>query len=147
MGADRDGYEPPEDCDDSDPEIHPDAWDVPYNGIDEDCDGLDTVDVDGDGWEAVEVGGEDCRDGNAEIHPEAEEQCSGADEDCDEVVDEGCVIVDDPGDPGGLSWSCGTGFSPGGVLILLSLLAAMRRTGRPARRGPRPGDRPRAPLE
>ena len=43
--ADGDVFEGPlgdgQDCDDTDPAINPDAFDVPFNGIDEDCSGTD----------------------------------------------------------------------------------------------------------
>lgn len=40
---DGDGYGIDEDCDDSNIEIHPDATDIPDNGIDENCDGIDEM--------------------------------------------------------------------------------------------------------
>jgi hypothetical protein len=139
MGADRDGYEPPEDCDDGDASVHPDAFEVPYDGVDQDCDGADLTDVDGDGYEAAEVGGPDCRDGNAEVHPDATEQCGGADEDCDDRVDEGCPGERDPNDPGGLSWTCSSVSAPGLWLGLLALFTARSRRWRPSGGGRPPG--------
>jgi hypothetical protein len=73
-----------------------------------DCDtpAIYFVDADGDGYGdyaatieaceapsgASETGG-DCDDGDAEIHPGAEERCDAADQDCDDQIDE------DPTDP------------------------------------------------
>jgi hypothetical protein len=39
--ADRDGYNSPQDCDDGNAAIHPGAFDVPEDGLDQDCDGVD----------------------------------------------------------------------------------------------------------
>lgn len=39
--SDGDGYDETVDCDDTDALVHPGAQDVPGDGIDQDCDGLD----------------------------------------------------------------------------------------------------------
>ena len=86
------------DCDDEDDAVHPDADEV-CDGVDDDCDGdlvgdfddLDgdalpdcaDPDADGDGHDAESVGGADCDDLDATIHPDADELCDGRDTDCD----------------------------------------------------------------
>ena len=86
------------DCDDSDPDVYPGAPEVPYDGIDQDCDGYDLTDVDGDGHDSWVVGGDDCNDDDPDIHPGATELPDGIDQDCDDTVDETTVNYDDDGD-------------------------------------------------
>ncbi len=97
------------DCDDSDPAVHPEAPER-CNGVDDDCDGdIDEAlqeiwyaDADGDGHGDAENSLEscdpgpgwveehgDCDDGDAGIHPGAEERCNDRDDDCDGSADEG----------------------------------------------------------
>jgi hypothetical protein len=53
---------------------------VPYDGIDQDCNGSDLDDVDEDGWSEAQ----DCDDQDPARHPEAEEiPYDGVDQDCD----------------------------------------------------------------
>ena len=70
LDADGDGFTQALDCDDSDPAVHPLADDVPYDGQDQDCDGVDRDDLDQDGYDLAE----DCDDQDAEVHPEAWEE-------------------------------------------------------------------------
>ncbi len=82
---------------------------VADDGLDQDCNGTDTVtchvDADGDGHGGLETSladdgscdaeqherdlGDDCDDADATIHPGAVETCNRNDDDCDVVVDEG----------------------------------------------------------
>ncbi len=129
VDGDGDGWEPPEDCDDDDRDVHPDATEVPYNGVDEDCQDGDLVDVDGDGYSAVEAGGDDCADANASIHPDAEETCGDSrDNNCSGQADEGCNTKDVT-NPGGLSWTCAQAPVQlgSGLMLVLGILVALRR--------------------
>jgi hypothetical protein len=75
------------DCDDTDPTINTGAAEIPYDGIDQDCDGSDLIDIDGDGDPAEIAGGGDCDDNNASIsstaydipYNEIDEDCTGLD--------------------------------------------------------------------
>jgi hypothetical protein len=80
--ADRDGYASPADCNDANAAVHPGAYDLPDNRIDEDCSGGDAQnpDRDGDGYSRPA----DCNDANAAINPSAiDRPGNGIDENCD----------------------------------------------------------------
>jgi len=61
------------DCDDNDRNINPNATEVAYDNIDQNCDGKDLTDVDNDGFSGVIVGGLDCDDNDRNINPNATE--------------------------------------------------------------------------
>ncbi len=85
---DGDGAYADVDCDEADRDRFPGAPEVPYDAIDQDCDGVDWTDVDGDGWDAELVGGLDCNDATALISPSAQEVWyDGLDQDCDGAND------------------------------------------------------------
>lgn len=79
------------DCDDGNAAVYPGAQEIPENGFDEDCDGVDAticVDQDADGYFAKIDGCTkdvyDCDDAKADVYPGAAETCgNGIDENCD----------------------------------------------------------------
>ncbi len=106
---------PSTDCNDQDPNVNPASVDIPDNGVDEDCDGMDAsdfVDADGDGF----TNETDCNDNDPSIYPGAIEVCDQLDNNCDGQVDEGLALniyfedADDDGFGNGSSFmeSCQT---------------------------------------
>lgn len=86
---DRDGVHQPLDCNDQEASIRPGAAEVAGDGIDQDCDGVDTpattpppaiaTDIDRDG----SIAPQDCNDSDAAIHPGATDTPGdGIDQDC-----------------------------------------------------------------
>jgi len=56
------------DCDDADASVGPGFPEIPYDGLDQDCDGVDLDDLDGDGFPGG-PGGPDCGDLNPAVYP------------------------------------------------------------------------------
>jgi formylglycine-generating enzyme required for sulfatase activity len=96
---DGDGFEAPEDCNDTNARILPGADETCGDGVDQDCDGADlscdAVDQDGDGF-SKEMG--DCDESRPFVAPGALETCGdGVDQDCN-GTDLSCDAVDMDGD-------------------------------------------------
>jgi hypothetical protein len=135
VDADGDGHLATADCDDADPRVNP-AMPELCDGLDNDCnalvddspvDGLWVFeDLDGDGFGAGPIRAAcglpedaalkdgDCDDGDAGRAPGLEERCDGADNDCNDVVDDDAIdaapyAADLDGDgwgDGGVAWLC-----------------------------------------
>jgi hypothetical protein len=89
MDQDQDGFSSPEDCNDDDSSVYPNAPDTWYDGIDSDCEENDDFDQDGDGYilefygllSSLPIG--DCDDENGTIYPNAPDiWYDGIDSDC-----------------------------------------------------------------
>jgi MYXO-CTERM domain-containing protein len=93
-----DGYDelytgalPAGDCDDRDPTVYPGSNDVPYDGVDNNCDDAAEWDLDGDGYVPTELAADytgslplgDCNDDSATTYPGATDTAyDGVDADC-----------------------------------------------------------------
>ena len=72
-----------QDCNDDDPAVHPQAWEIWYDGVDQNCDDHSDFDRDFDGFDIPE----DCNDFNPLINPAANDVPGNlVDENCDEVI-------------------------------------------------------------
>jgi uncharacterized protein (TIGR03382 family) len=83
--------EPAGDCNDTVRTVYPGATEVPYDDVDQDCNGEDLCDVDGDGFDADAgfCGGTDCADEDELVNPMAAEVWyDGIDGDCDGAADD-----------------------------------------------------------
>jgi len=77
-----------DDCDDNEASIYTGAPEISCDTIDQDCDGLDTTDLDGDLQDGLGCGGDDCDDSDPNNFLGNTEVCDGQDNDCDTAIDE-----------------------------------------------------------
>jgi MYXO-CTERM domain-containing protein len=116
------------DCNDDADSAYPGGTEIPYDGIDNDCDGSDLTDVDGDGYESDVIGGEDCDDDDDVINPEGDDIAGdGVDQDCDgsDTPLDGSETDDDKGS---CSYVGGGDAGLWGLLAVAGLLRRRRRT-------------------
>ncbi|MDD5178153.1 MAG: MopE-related protein [Candidatus Nanoarchaeia archaeon] len=78
-----------DDCDDNDNTIYLGATEIPYDTVDQDCDGVDLTDVDNDGYDSTAAGGDDCDDTNVDINPGEFDVCNNVDDDCNIATADG----------------------------------------------------------
>ena len=126
--APTDGEPASQDCDDEDPAVHPGA-EEPCDGLDNDCDGVTDQDhplagapCDGNDEDVCKAGKWVCAPGGEFVVCEeapgstSEEVCDGADNDCDDAVDEGVdggLLVQDC--YSGLTGTAGEGLCQAGL--------------------------------
>jgi hypothetical protein len=89
-----------DDCDDDDGYSFPGAVEIWYDSIAQDCDDREDPDwsdndQDGDGFDADFMGGDDCVDTSATIHPYVfDADANGQDDNCNGVVDDFTITLD-----------------------------------------------------
>ena len=92
IDLDGDGFANEADCAPEDETVHPAAAEIPYDGVDNDCN-VDTYDddLDQDGF----LQADDCDDENGDVNPGKKEvPYDGLDNDCSEQTDDYCVPID-----------------------------------------------------
>ncbi len=100
------------DCDDQDPSVFPGAPDVPYDGIDRDCDGGDDFDADRDGLADAGHGGTDCDDADVNVGADPAPWFADCDDDgvAGVAAVVSCAAPERPLPPG--TEPCATGAGP-----------------------------------
>jgi hypothetical protein len=101
VDQDGDGYGFSLDCNDNNPTIHPDATEIPYDGIDQNCDSVDLIDIDQDGYCEqgllitstflqcpLETGlfGTDCNDNDSNTNPGSSDSALNCRNDAPEIL-------------------------------------------------------------
>ncbi len=133
VDADEDGWPSTLDCDDEAADVFPNADEIAYDGIDQDCSGTDLADLDGDGVDGGE-NGDDCDDAHAGVHPgRLEVALDGIDQDCDgsDLVGTDAFVPIAPADaePGGVPYLA-TGKNAEGEPVVLAAWADSRNAPR-----------------
>ena len=73
------------------------------NDSNDGADGVECIDGDSDEYGEGCAAGADCDDANPDVNPGAGEACDGVDENCDDMIDNGCDCPED-----GVSGACNT---------------------------------------
>ena len=125
------------DCNDGNATIHPNATEIPADGVDSNCNNIERcyLDADRDGFgnsQGTTVGSEDtdcdddgesynredCNDLVASIYIDAPESCNNLDDDCDGLVDEGSGSLAPVNAPAWYVDADGDGFGGDSIYVL-----------------------------